>query len=118
MDLPAFGLIHHENKLLSIKSLRDWNSESEKESPNLLYLDPSELEGHPAWPLRNVLFFVKHRWKCTSVTVTCIRKQASDVPDISRSIVLEIGLPGDMYQKSMLTILHCLPIKSNQKGIV
>ncbi|KAG0337444.1 Autophagy protein 7 [Podila horticola] len=48
------------------------------------FADPSSLDGHPGWPLRNLLALLQFRWKRTNVRVFCLR-EVPGKSDISSS---------------------------------
>ena len=59
------------------------------------FADPSTLEGHPGWPLRNYLMLIAYHYgNDGTADVLCFRDRSKDgVRDISHSLLLSVNLP-------------------------
>ncbi|KAG1662518.1 hypothetical protein FOA52_000922 [Chlamydomonas sp. UWO 241] len=55
--------------------------------------DPSSLDGHPGWPLRNLLLAVAMHMGAVRVRVLCVRESSSGRVDACRSMLLDVTLP-------------------------
>ncbi|TGZ81353.1 E1-like protein-activating [Ascodesmis nigricans] len=59
------------------------------------FVDPSEYDDNPGWPLRNLLVLVRKRWGLRKVKVLCYR-DTHDRRYEARSMVLDLELEGDV----------------------
>ena len=58
----------------------------------ICFADPSTYPSNPAWPLRNLLVLVKHRWHLQDIQVLCYRDKHSS-REHSNSLLLHLTLP-------------------------
>jgi ubiquitin-like modifier-activating enzyme ATG7 len=56
------------------------------------FADPSSLDSHPGWPLRNLLALVHYRWKVSKVRVLCFR-EVPGKQDITASKLFTAEVP-------------------------
>ncbi|KAG0077478.1 Autophagy protein 7 [Podila epicladia] len=62
---------------LTIARLQDWDTFYAGCNDDQIivgFADPSSLDSHPGWPLRNLLALLHFRWKRTNVRVFCLRE--------------------------------------------
>jgi ubiquitin-like modifier-activating enzyme ATG7 len=63
------------------------------------FVDPSGLQEHPGWPLRNLLAYANIRLGLQRLNVLCLRDKLAK-NDLSSSLILHIELPKDSYYSS------------------
>ncbi|KAG0294117.1 Autophagy protein 7 [Dissophora globulifera] len=73
----GFFLVKEGREAMSVARLQDWNEFFAGCDPSEIivgFADPSSLDSHPGWPLRNLLAMILHQWKITNVRVLCYRE--------------------------------------------
>ncbi|KAI1850775.1 hypothetical protein JX266_004057, partial [Neoarthrinium moseri] len=92
LDMPADEDIGYK---WEVGSLRDFEtgffSNIPDEDRYVAFVDPSNYEEHPAWPLRNLLVLVRQRFRLTKVQILCYRDVQSRRHE-ARSIVLPLAM--------------------------
>ena len=99
IDQPFFLIKKSSANELVTASLVDWDAffmDVDKTDRMVGFLDPSGLENHPGWPLRNFLLMVQRKWKVVDLKVLCLRRTISSTPDVSQSFILKVSLPGPL----------------------
>ncbi|KAI5858455.1 hypothetical protein BZA05DRAFT_381270 [Tricharina praecox] len=66
------------------------------------FVDPSEYEDNPGWPLRNLLVLVRKRWGWREVKVLCFRDSHAGRSQ-PRSLILDLKLDGDDIEQLSLS---------------
>eukprot|EP00794_Sanderia_malayensis_P006895 gene6895-7673_t len=100
---PAYFLVKTEAgevKLGELKSFSTFYSDACDEVA-IGFSDPSSLEEHPGWPLRNLLALISYHWGSVikKLKILCYRDKVRDGRrDISHSIVLDIDKLPDFSQ--------------------
>eukprot|EP01027_Heterolobosea_sp_BB2_P003931 GEZU01005915.1.p1 GENE.GEZU01005915.1~~GEZU01005915.1.p1 ORF type:complete len:308 (+),score=70.63 GEZU01005915.1:92-1015(+) len=90
-----FAVRKNTNGELYIHSLKQWN-DLQAEQQREIYLgfaDPSALEKHPGWPLRNLLLAAGQHFGLRHYKVICFRETSPKSQDISNSLVIDVELP-------------------------
>ncbi|KAF8936561.1 Autophagy protein 7 [Dissophora ornata] len=73
----GFFLVRESQDGMSVARLQDWNeffAGCDESQMIIGFADPSSLDSHPGWPLRNLLALLQHQWKVTKVRVLCLRE--------------------------------------------
>ncbi|KAL0491789.1 autophagy-related protein ATG7 [Acrasis kona] len=92
-DRSFFVVVHNQtSNTLTINSFSSYKEEQSSDSKvYFAFADPSSLESHPGWPLRNFSLAVSHRFPTHSVyTFLCIR-EIPNKRDLSRSLFIDIN---------------------------
>ncbi|KAG0369639.1 Autophagy protein 7 [Gamsiella multidivaricata] len=91
----GFFLVKEGQNEVSVARLQDWDeffADCEPSRMIIGFADPSSLDSHPGWPLRNLLTLINHQWKATSVRVLCFR-EVPGKQDISASKLFTTQVP-------------------------
>ncbi|KAH8556407.1 hypothetical protein BGW37DRAFT_536498 [Umbelopsis sp. PMI_123] len=84
---------------ISIGSLSQWKefiSIGDTENVLLGFVDPSGLQEHPGWPLRNLLAYANVRLGLRKVQILCLRDKLAK-NDLSSSLLVNVELPADAF---------------------
>lgn len=95
----GFFLVKHVEGDYEIGSLGDFErgffgDDAAPEDRMVGFVDPSEYDTSPGWPLRNLLVLVRKRWGLRSVRVLCYR-DAHKTRHIPKSFILDLELGGE-----------------------
>ncbi|KAI1317857.1 Autophagy protein 7 [Mortierella claussenii] len=91
----GFFLVKESTDAVSVARLQDWNefyAGCDESQIIVGFADPSSLDSHPGWPLRNLLTLINHQWKVTKVRVLCFR-EVPGKQDISASKLFTAQVP-------------------------
>ncbi|KAF9962752.1 Autophagy protein 7 [Modicella reniformis] len=75
----GFFLVKETNDVFSVARLQDWDefyAECDESQVTVGFADPSALDSHPGWPLRNLLALIHYQRKMTKVRILCFREIA------------------------------------------
>ncbi|KAG0246054.1 ubiquitin-like conjugating enzyme [Mortierella sp. GBAus27b] len=91
----GFFLVKATPEALSVARLQDWDefyAGCDESQVIVGFADPSSLDSHPGWPLRNLLALVHYRWKVSKVRVLCFR-EVPGKQDITASKLFTAEVP-------------------------
>ncbi|KAK2069506.1 hypothetical protein P8C59_004085 [Phyllachora maydis] len=79
----------------AVGSLRDFEKGFFKEilekDRYIAFVDPSNYEGNPSWPLRNLLVLIRQRYRLDTVQILCYRDMHAKRHE-ARSIILQLAM--------------------------
>lgn len=101
----GFFLVKRVQSGYEIGGLGDWERGFFGEDVDPLdrfvaFVDPSEYDDNPGWPLRNLLVLVRKRWGLRKVRVLCYRDTHGQRYE-PRSLILDLELEGGMETLSI-----------------
>ncbi|KAF9942943.1 Autophagy protein 7 [Mortierella alpina] len=94
-DQLGFFLVKETNDAVSVARLQDWNefyAGCDDSEIIVGFADPSSLDSHPGWPLRNLLALIQYQWKKTKIRILCFR-EVPGKQDIQASKFVTAQLP-------------------------
>ena len=120
LQLPAVFLVVKGEEDFQVLPLSEWPQLSQEQQDKTIfgYMDPSSLEKHPGWPLRNLLMLIAHCCKRKQVTVLVFREllRKPDVVTCEKSIMLEINMSTSGIDGSNLKVTGWEPNKRGKMG--
>mmetsp|Transcript_10415 Transcript_10415/g.20669 ORF Transcript_10415/g.20669 Transcript_10415/m.20669 type:complete len:691 (+) Transcript_10415:3-2075(+) len=84
---PSHFVVVQETGATRVVSLSEYASMDPKPSAMFGFTDPSTLNQHPGWPLRNYLVYLRETFKLSKLELLCFRDSLPKSPDSKNSSV-------------------------------